>query len=313
MGGAHSGHPQPALKIVSRETLFSSASAWYTSANEVFSGSGLGLGRIVCIANQKGGVGKTTTAVNLAACVAARGYETLLVDLDPQASASSALGISVGRGAISTYEILVHERPLAEGLVRASVPGALWVLPASRDLVGAEIELVPMLAREHRLSEALRRERERFGFILIDCPPSLGLLTLNGLTAADSVLIPVQCEYFALEGLTSLRHTLELVRQRLNPTLEIEGMLLTMFDVRNTLSHQVAEEVRRHFKGFVFETAIPRNVRLSEAPSYGKPIIAYDPTSKGAVAYQELCDEFLARRNFTVRSKTMTGEIDRSH
>lgn len=255
------------------------------------------LGRIVCIANQKGGVGKTTTAVNLAACLAMRGRPVLLVDLDPQASASSALGVVASAGHTTTYEVLLSEEPVTNGLVESGV-AQLSVLPATRDLVGAEIELVPLLAREHRLAEALRPVRERFDYVLIDCPPSLGLLTLNGLTAADSVLVPVQCEYFALEGLSSLRQTIELVRRRLNPSLEIEGLLLTMFDMRNTLSHQVAEEVRRHFPGDVFRTVIPRNVRLSEAPSYGKPVILYDPTSKGAQAYQQLCDEFLSGRPF---------------
>ncbi|GBD24782.1 Sporulation initiation inhibitor protein Soj [bacterium HR30] len=255
----------------------------------------MGLGRIVCVANQKGGVGKTTTAVNLAACLAGRGYPTLIVDLDPQASASSGLGIVAGAESTTTYEVLIHEAPAASGLLRLASGDHLWLLPASRDLVGAEIELVPLVAREHRLSEALQEIRQQFAFILVDCPPSLGLLTLNGLTAADSVLIPVQCEYFALEGLSSLRRTIDLVRRHLNPGLEVEGLLLTMFDTRNTLSHQVAEEVRRHFPGLVYRTAIPRNVRLSEAPSHGKPIISYDPGSKGAVAYQQFCEEFLGR------------------
>ncbi len=269
----------------------------------------MGLGRIVCIANQKGGVGKTTTAVNLAACLAQRGYDTLIVDLDPQGSASSALGVVTSTGTTSTYEVIVQEAALASALVRMAPNDHLWLLPASRDLVGAEIELVPLVAREHRLSEALREVRERFAYILIDCPPSLGLLTLNGLTAADSVLIPVQCEYFALEGLSSLQRTIDLVRRRLNPALEVEGLLLTMFDTRNTLSHQVAQEVRRHFPGLVYATVIPRNVRLSEAPSHGQPIIAYDPASKGALAYQQFCDEFLAPK--PTPAKSLAAQVER--
>lgn len=257
------------------------------------------MGRIVCIANQKGGVGKTTTAVNLAACLALRGHSTLVIDLDPQASASSALGILPDTARTSTYDVLLAEQPAAAALIRTEIDG-LAVLPATRDLVGAEIELVPLLAREHRLAESLRETRTHFDFLLIDCPPSLGLLTLNGLTAADSVLIPVQCEYFALEGLSSLHRTIELVRRRLNPGLDIEGLLLTMFDSRNLLSHQVANEVRAHFPGHVFPTAIPRNVRVSEAPSHGKPVILYDPTSKGASAYQQVCEEFLSGKPFPV-------------
>lgn len=254
------------------------------------------MGRAICIANQKGGVGKTTTAVNLAASLGMAGHGTLLIDLDPQGSATSGVGVERADGAPTAYDVLLGERPLDAALVQSRYDN-LSVLPAARDLIGAEIELVPMMAREHRLSEALRSVRERFPFILIDCPPSLGLLTVNGLTAADSLLIPVQCEYYALEGLSALMETVDLIRQRLNPRLAIEGLLLTMFDTRNSLSHQVADEVRQHFPADVFATVVPRNVRLSEAPSHGVPAVVYDPTSKGAEAYQALAREVISGRH----------------
>lgn len=252
------------------------------------------MGRIICIANQKGGVGKTTTAINLSASLALLGYKSLLIDSDPQGSATSGVGIQLQSVGISIYDVLMGEQTAAEAILPSSVVN-LSVLPASRDLIGAEIELVPLIAREHRLAEALTKVRDDFDFILIDCPPSLGLLTLNGLTAADSVLVPLQCEYYALEGLSALMQTVELIRKRLNPKLTIEGLVLTMFDTRNSLSHQVADEVRTHFAREVFETIVPRNVRLSEAPSHGLPAVVYDPASRGAEAYQGVARELLRR------------------
>ena len=252
------------------------------------------MGRVLCIANQKGGVGKTTTAVNLAATLSAAEKRTLLIDMDPQASATSGLGARSLGDRPTTYDIIMGERPAREVIVPSQLQH-LHLLPAHRDLVGAEVELVSVLAREFRLREALKAVRDEYDFILIDCPPSLGLLTVNGLTAADGVLIPLQCEYYALEGLSALMETVNLIRERLNQGLIIQGILLTMFDTRNSLSHQVSEEVRQHFPDRVYRTVIPRNVRISEAPSHGLPVMLYDPTSKGAQAYMDLAREIIER------------------
>lgn len=251
------------------------------------------MGRVIAIVNQKGGVGKTTTAVNLSAALAMTGSSVLLIDVDPQASATSGVGIRVAPGELSSYDVLLGQAP-AENALRKTMLPALQVLPASRDLVGAEIELVALERREMRLKEALGGVRWRYEYIVIDCPPSLGLVTLNALTASDSLLIPLQCEYYALEGLTALLETVGLVRESLNPDLAIEGLLLTMFDGRNILSRQVAEDVRTHFPDKVFGTIVPRNVRLSESPSHGLPALLYDPASRGAVAYGELAREVVA-------------------
>ena len=251
------------------------------------------MGRVIAIVNQKGGVGKTTTAVNLSAALAMTGSSVLLIDVDPQASATSGVGIRVASGELSSYDVLLGQAP-AENALRKTMLPALQVLPASRDLVGAEIELVALERREMRLKEALGGVRWRYEYIVIDCPPSLGLVTLNALTASDSLLIPLQCEYYALEGLTALLETVGLVRESLNPDLAIEGLLLTMFDGRNILSRQVAEDVRTHFPDKVFGTIVPRNVRLSESPSHGLPALLYDPASRGAVAYGELAREVVA-------------------
>ena len=262
----------------------------------------VGVGRVLCIANQKGGVGKTTTAVNLAASLAAAHQRVLLIDLDPQGSATSGLGMRDLQDHATTYDIIIGERVAVDAIGHTQVDG-LDLLPAHRDLVGAEVELVSALAREFRLRDALKEVRGAYDFVLIDCPPSLGLLTVNGLTAADAVLIPLQCEYYAMEGLSALLDTVELIRDRLNPALVMEGILLTMFDTRNSLSHQVAEEVRKHFAERVYRTVIPRNVRVSEAPSHGVPVTTYDPASRGAQAYIDLAREMIdveARRTETV-------------
>jgi len=271
------------------------------------------MGRVICVANQKGGVGKTTTSVNLATSLALLKQRILLVDLDPQGSASSGLGLRDLGDRPTTYDVVIGQRSIAEATLPTQVAG-LDAVPAHRDLVGAEVELVSALAREFRLAEALRSVRDSYDLIIIDCPPSLGLLTVNGLTAADAVLIPLQCEYYALEGLSALLETIELIRERLNQPLVVDGILLTMFDTRNSLSHQVADEVRRHFPERVYTTVIPRNVRLSESPSHGVPVALYDPASKGAQAYMDLGRELITRSGQTApvpaSTDAMSGEIN---
>ncbi|HEY0932580.1 MAG TPA: ParA family protein [Trebonia sp.] len=252
--------------------------------------------RIICIANQKGGVGKTTTAVNLAASLSQHGIRVLVVDLDPQGNASTALDVDHRVGQDSVYNALVEERPLAEVVTEVEGMPGLYCAPATIDLAGAEIELVPMVARERRLLRSIEQfDTEKFDYVLIDCPPSLGLLTINALVAAEEVLIPIQCEYYALEGLEQLLRTVELVRGHLNAKLLVSTILLTMYDGRTRLATQVADDVRSHFGETVLQTIVPRSVRVSEAPSYGQSVITYDPASSGAVAYAEAARELAYR------------------
>lgn len=253
------------------------------------------MSRVIAIANQKGGVGKTTTAINLGASLAVAEKRTLVVDIDPQGNASSGLGITDRASRPTVYDILIGNRSASEAIVRGVHLPGLDVIPSTRDLVGAEIELVSTPNRESILREALKGVRDEYDFVLVDCPPSLGLLTLNTLTAADSVLIPIQCEFYALEGLSQLLNTVRLVQRGLNPRLDIEGVLLTMFDRRLNLSRQVADEARDYFGDKVYESTIPRNVRLAEAPSFGQPIVEYDVLSTGSEAYLALAQEVIAR------------------
>jgi chromosome partitioning protein len=254
------------------------------------------MGKIIAIANQKGGVGKTTTSINLAASLGALEKKVLLIDADPQANASSGLGIDVENVEIGTYQIIEHSNTAEEGVIPTSAPN-VWIIPAHIDLVAIEIELVDKENREYMLKQALNTIKEEYDYVIIDCAPSLGLLTLNALTAADSVVIPIQCEYFALEGLGKLLNTIKSVQKIHNPNLDIEGLLLTMYDTRLRLSNQVVEEVQKHFNNMVFSTIIQRNTKLSEAPSFGESIINYDATSKGAANYLNLAEEIIKKNS----------------
>ena len=246
------------------------------------------MGRIIAVVNQKGGVGKTTTAINLTAALHSRGVKVLLCDFDPQANATSGLGIDKRKIKYSVYDVTINDIPAEEAIVHTEYGD---VLPADADLAGATVELISADQREMQLEKALRPLKKKYDIIFVDCPPSLELLTLNGLCAADGILVPVQCEYFALEGLSDLMGTLRMVKKRLNPRLEIFGVALTMFDGRTNFSTQVAQEVRRHFPGKVFTTVIPRNIRLAEAPSHGMPVTTYDRLSRGAIAYKAMAEE----------------------
>ncbi|MEZ5171445.1 MAG: AAA family ATPase [Acidimicrobiia bacterium] len=248
------------------------------------------LPRVVAIANQKGGVGKTTTTVNLGAALAELGYRVLVVDLDPQGNATTGLGINARDLQSSVYDVIMSDAPV-EDCIEATSLKDLYLVPATIDLSGAEIELVPAFSRELKLRRALETVKDEYDFTLIDCPPSLGLLTINGLAAADDVIVPIQCEYYALEGLGQLLRNVTLVRGSLNPTLDVRGIVLTMYDGRTRLAEQVESEVRSHFGPKVYETVIPRTVRLGEAPSFGQPIIVFDPTSRGATTYRDLAKE----------------------
>ncbi len=252
------------------------------------------MSKIIAVANQKGGVGKTTTTVNLSAILAKRGKKVMIIDADPQGNATSGLGIDKD-DVKSLYDVLVNEEPIEETLEETTMEN-LDVCPSNINLAGAEVELVSLISREYRLKEQLDKIKDEYDYILIDCPPSLGLITLNAFTAADSVLIPVQCEYYALEGLGQLINTINLVKKHLNKSLEIEGAILTMYDIRTNLSNQVVKEVKKYFDDKVFKSVIPRNVKLSEAPSYGMSIVEYDSRSKGSKSYDKLAKEFLKKQ-----------------
>lgn len=284
-----------------RHWLAFRSATWYL----VVGCAGLWMGRVIAVANQKGGVGKTTTAVNLSAALALTNHRTLLIDLDAQGSASSGLGASP-RGRHTVYDLLTSELPAAAVLCPTEL-AELDIIPADRDLAGAEVELVGLDSRESRLRSKIGEIRTGYDYVVIDCPPSLGMLTLNALSAADSVLIPLQCEYYALEGLTNLLDTVEKIRARFNEDLVLEGILLTMFDARTSLSRQVADQVRSHFKAMVFRTVVPRNVRISESPSHGLPVLLYDPASKGAQAYGQLAQELVEKYLITTSAINIRG------
>jgi len=284
------------------QKLENSSNAWYLATYIEFvikiniyniKQGGIILGKILSVANQKGGVGKTTTTVNLSAGLANRGKKVLIIDADPQGNATSALGVDK-ECELSTYDVLVNEVDMKE-VIQQTGTKKLDICPSNINLAGAEVQLVSMVSREQRLKEQLDKIRSNYDYIFIDCPPSLGLITLNAFTASDSVLIPVQCEYFALEGLGQLMNTINLVKKHLNKEIYIEGAVLTMYDLRTNLANQVVREVKKYFENKVYKTVIPRNVKLSEAPSYGMPIITYDPKSKGAKAYDKLAKEFIKR------------------
>ena len=261
------------------------------------------MGKVISLANQKGGVGKTTTTVNLGTILAKKGKKVLLIDADPQGNATSGLGVDKDCE-LSTYDVLANDAEM-EDVVQDTIIKNLKLCPANMNLAGAEVELVSMMSREQRLKEKLEKVKDDYDYILIDCPPSLGLITLNAFTASNSVLIPVQCEYFALEGLGQLLNTINLVKKHLNKDIKIEGALLTMYDIRTNLSNQVVKEVKKYFENKVYKTVIPRNVRLSEAPSYGMPITEYDPKSKGAKSYMKFAKEFLKINEEEKKAKHM--------
>ncbi len=250
------------------------------------------MGKVIAIANQKGGVGKTTTAVNLSACLGKQGKKTLLIDIDPQGNTTSGLGVDPRAVESSIYDCIINDVPMSDVLIDTEFDN-LWICPSNINLAGAELELVMKDSREYVLKNSIKEIKDDFDFIFIDCPPSLGLITLNSFSAADSILVPIQCEYYALEGLSQLTNTIKMVKKGLNPELQMEGVLLTMFDARTNLSIQVVDEVKKFFRDKVYRTVIPRNVRLSEAPSFGMPIIEYDKHSKGAECYMALAKELI--------------------
>ncbi len=252
------------------------------------------MGKVIAIANQKGGVGKTTTAVNLSACLGKRGKKVLLIDIDPQGNTTSGLGVDPKGVEQSIYDCIINDVPMSEVIIKTEFDN-LWICPSNIHLAGAELELVMRENREYVLKNSIKEIKDKFDFIFIDCPPSLGLITLNSFTATDTVLVPIQCEYYALEGLGQLTNTIKMIKQKLNPQISLEGVLLTMFDARTNLSIQVVDEVKKFFKAQVFATIIPRNVRLSEAPSFGQPVIEYDKHSRGAEVYTELAEEIIKR------------------